>query len=289
MGGRSGGTQIYTPQAPTPPSYQSTIEDYVKSLPALYEAQMKYAPLEAQQQLSLLQQYGGQMAKSYKDIQEVLYPGAAGLQEQLAGLVKQNISGGVPDALKDQYQSNLKAQLGENAMSGIGADYVSRGLIDQQQQYNQYYQQLGLSLAGLQPTFSGQMPAYTSQLAQTNPGAASNFAQGNYGIFAGASKPMGIQGGTPNWALGLNAAGNLLGGIGAMKCWVAAACFGGWNNPKTHYARYFISNFMPKWFIDLYTEYGERLSKNKLAVFLLKPLFIFFAWRGEREYANSMV
>jgi len=50
--------------------------------------------------------------------------------------------------MQDQYRSDLLGQLGSNANSGIGADYVSRNLINQQQQYQQYYQNLGLSLPG---------------------------------------------------------------------------------------------------------------------------------------------
>lgn len=216
MGGSSGGTQVIQPTPPPQPSYSSSIQDYVNSLPALYEAQLKYAPLEAQQQVSLAQQYALPLAQAYKQAQNVLYPGASQLQESLAQQALGGSTGEVPQAMKDQYKSDLLGQLGSNAYSGIGADYVSRNLINQQQQYQQYYQQLGLSLAGLQPTISGQAPNYTNQLAQSNPGQALSFNQGNYGIFAGANKPMLGTQGMPNWISGLNAGGSVLQGIGSI-------------------------------------------------------------------------
>lgn len=218
MTGKSGGTttQIIQPTPPTAPSLTTSINDYIASLPALYEAQMKYAPMEAQQQVDLAQQYAVPLAQAYQQAQEVLYPGTSSLQEQLAQTAQQRSTGAIPTSFQDQYRSDLKAQLGTNVGSGIGADYVSRGLMNQQEDYNRYYQNLGLSLAGRQPLVNPQSPNFTNQAGAYQPSQALSYNAGNYGVFAGASRPLlsQNQGGQPNWALGLNSAGNFLQGLG---------------------------------------------------------------------------
>lgn len=286
MSGSSGGstTQVIQPTPPPAPSTAEAIQAYVQSLPALYEAQMKYAPMEAQQQVDLANQYAEPLAQAYQKAQNILYPGTSGLQEQLAAQAKAGINGNVPQGVQDQYRSDLTAQLGENAKSGIGADYVSRNLLNQQQQYQQYYQNLGLSLAGRQPLVNPTTPNYTNQLGNYTPGQGLNYTQGNYGVFAGGSRPIVSQNqqGTPNWITGLQAGGSVLQGAAQMFCWVAAEMFGGWNHPKTVAARHFISTSTPKWFQRLYTKHGEALSKNRIALIILRPLFEYFAWAGGR-------
>ena len=217
MGGSSGGstTQVIQPTPPPQPSTADAIKAYVDSLPQLYEAQMKYAPLEAQQQVELAQQYAIPLAQAYKSAQETLYPGTSALQESLAAQAQEGMSGDVPQSLAEQYRSDLRAEVGPNAGAGIGADYVSRNLVNQREQYKNYYQNLGLSLAGRQPLAQPSSPNYTNQLANYNPGQALNYTASNYGVYAGASRPIVSQNqsGTPNWALGMNAAGNLLQGV----------------------------------------------------------------------------
>lgn len=217
MGGSSGGTQLSVVQ-PTPPPQPSTAEairQYVDSLPQLYEAQMKYAPLEAQQQVTLAQQYAVPLARAYQSAQETLYPGTSALQESLVNTANQGMSENIPTSLAEQYRSDLNAQLGTNVNSGIGADYVSRNLLNQRMQYKQYYENLGLSLAGRQPLVTPQTPGYTNQLGNYQPGQALQYTASNYGTFAGAGRPIAgtTGGGTPNWALAMNSAGNLLQGI----------------------------------------------------------------------------
>jgi len=181
----------------------------VQSLPQLFAAQQQYAPQEAAQQVQLAQQYAQPLAQAYQSAQDVLYPGTSDLQEKLAQQAQQGISGQVPQGMQDQYRSDLLGQLGSNANSGIGADYVSRNLINQQQQYQQYYQNLGLSLAGRQPLVNPQTPQTTSQLGNYNAGQALNYTAQNYGTFAGAGRPVTTQAGTPNW---LSLAAGLAGG-----------------------------------------------------------------------------
>lgn len=80
------------------------------------------------------------------------------------------------------------------------------------------------------------------------------------------------------------------GAFGALpfpKCWVAAEIFGGWYEPKTCAARYYINNMAPKWFDDLYTKHGESFAKfisNKpLLKLAIRPLFEMFAIIGRKS------
>lgn len=214
MGGSSGGTTLLQPQAPTPPSYQQNVDDYIRAYPQLFALQQQYAPQEAAQQLQMFQQFAPQFAQSLYNTQDILNPGINNLTQQLTRQATEGSSGNVPQALQEEYRSNLRGEIGANAGAGIGADYVSRGLVNQNQQYRQYYQNLGLSLANRQPVGQPQSPNYTNQLAQANLGQIANFNAGNYGTYAGAMRPIPGQSGTPNWLSGLQSGFNALGQLG---------------------------------------------------------------------------
>lgn len=72
-----------------------------------------------------------------------------------------------------------------------------------------------------------------------------------------------------------------------MGCWVAAEVFeGGWDDERTHFARYFIGKVGPSWFRYFYLAYGEGIAKfihNKPVLkMLIKPLFQIFAYFGKK-------
>lgn len=286
MGGKSGGTTVIQPATPAPPSPGQSAAEYAAALPTILQAQLQYQPQfnEADYQsfaklAPLYTSIADQISKQY-------YPETYGLQESLAKQASEGMTGEVPQALRQQYLSNLNAQLGTNVNAPVGADYVSRGLLDQAQQYRQYYQNLGLSLAGRQPLTSLQYQPSSFDVAGGF-GNAFNTQMGGYGAFSAANRPLLGQQGTPNWIPGLNAAGNFLQGLGSFgnknpTCWVAAACFGGWYRQETHFARYFVMFHTPIWFRNFYCKYGERISRNKILVKILKPLFIMFAKKGRK-------
>jgi hypothetical protein len=129
------------------------------------------------------------------------------------------MSAGLSDAEKQQYQSDMGAQLGSNVGSGIGADYMSRNMLLAQQQRQDYYRNLGLSVAGLQPTAQAQGASYTSQLSQYNPGQVMGFMGQGYGNQVGAHASM--NGSAANlsgqkYAANMNLLGSALGAGGAM-------------------------------------------------------------------------
>lgn len=53
-----------------------------------------------------------------------------------------------PSAEREAYLDELRANLGTNVGSGIGADYTSRGLLNLEEEWRQYYQNLAQELSG---------------------------------------------------------------------------------------------------------------------------------------------
>lgn len=181
-----GGSKTQVVQAAPAPSTSDSMAEYVKSLPALYEAQMQYNPQLVEQELGLLQQYGLPFAQAYKQANDALYPETARLQEQLAAQASAGMEAGVPEAQRRMYQDQLRANLGTNAGSGVGADYTSRQMVNQQQQYQNYYRDLGLSLAGRQPLASAGVSGQANWMQGYTPQQALNYGASTYGSWAGS-------------------------------------------------------------------------------------------------------
>lgn len=195
--GGSGGskTTVYNPSPAPQPTTAESIDAWVKSMPTVFAEQQRQAPLEAQQQIDLLSQYGLPLAQTAQSIDAQLYPETQKLQEGMAAQANEGMNATeMPDWMRKSYMSDMNANLGTNAGSPIGADYVSRGM--QQQLFNQqkYYRDLGLSLAGRQPLInSGQaQPQTTNYASGFTPGSVMNYTQQGYGSMTQAARPIGL-------------------------------------------------------------------------------------------------
>ena len=207
-----GGTTI---EQPTQPTVTSSITDYVKNYPALFNLQQKYAPQEAAQQVALAQKYAGALGTAYKTAQEAMYPAETAITNSLNQQIQSGMSSQVPEWMRNQYQSDLNANLGTNVGSGIGADYISRGLLQQQQDWQNYYRNLGLSVTGRQPVYSAntQTPNSNAITQGYTPQGVMNYNQQGYGTAAGLYSSTSNQ--SPAWM-------NVLGTLGG-------AALGGWS------------------------------------------------------------
>ncbi len=170
---------------PTAPTTGQSVKDWANALPQIYETQMKYAPLQAQQQVNLAQQYAAPMGQAMQAAQSAMYPKTTALQENLAGVATEGMSSQVPDWMQQAYRSNVNAQLGTNANSPIGADYMSRGLLQQQQDWQRYYQNLGLSVTGRQPLTQAGTPQTSDYMSGFTPGSVMANNASIYGTQAG--------------------------------------------------------------------------------------------------------
>ena len=153
-------------------------------MPTVFAEQQRQAPLEAQQQLELLQQYGLPLSQAAQRIDQILYPNTSGIQENLAGIATQGANAKeLPDWMRKQYASDYSANLGTNAGSGMGAEYVSRNMQQQLYGQQQQYQNMGLSLAGRQPLTQAQSPQYTNYASTFTPNAAIGAQQNAYNSY----------------------------------------------------------------------------------------------------------
>jgi len=170
---------------PTAPTTGQSVQDWANALPQIYETQMKYAPLQAQQQVGLAQQYAAPMGQAMQAAQSAMYPKTTALQENLAGVAQEGMGSQVPDWMQQAYRSNMSAQLGNNVNAPIGADYMSRGLLQQQQDWQRYYQNLGLSVTGRQPLTQAGTPQTSDYMSGFTPGSVMQSNNQNYGTQAG--------------------------------------------------------------------------------------------------------
>jgi len=236
-----GSTNIEQPSPPAQPSTADAINAWVQSMPQVYETQMQYAPLQAQQQVELAQQYALPYGQALQTAQEAMYPGTTALQENLAGQALEGMESGVPEWMQQQYLSNLRANLGTNIGSGIGADYTSRGLLQQQHEWQNYYQNLGLSLTGRQPLTQAATPATTDYMSTYSPASNMNYMASTYSPYASAYSSMyGANAGLAGQKYQSNM--NLIGsGIGAFGTMLAASSrrfkknIRLWGKPSTYY------------------------------------------------------
>ena len=129
--------EIQQPSPPTPPTATQGLEEYIRNLPQLFQAEQEFQP---------------QFAQLQKQIQEQLFPQTSGLQEQLAGQVTEALGQDVPEWYKNQVADTLKSQLGSNLVYNPLAQ-ERFGLQTQQafQGYQDRFRNFGLSLAGRQP------------------------------------------------------------------------------------------------------------------------------------------
>jgi len=180
-----GGTSISTPTPPPAPTTGEAIQEWVTAMPQVFAEQQRQAPLQAQQSVELAQQYAGQYGSAMQQAQAAMYPETAALQEQMAGQASAGMSADMPDWMKEEYRSNMAANIGSNVGSGMGADYMSTGMLQAQQGYQDYYRNLGLSLAGRQPLASPQTPQTGQYSQQFTPQSVMANAQQGYGSYAG--------------------------------------------------------------------------------------------------------
>jgi len=138
---------------PAPPSAAQSAADYAAAQPQIYQTQLEYMP---------------KYAAMSKMINEQMYPQTAGLQENLAGQSLSMMNDKPPDWMKKDWESGMRAQLGENVASPIGADAYSTGLMRFNEDYRSQGRNLALSLAGRQQLVQG--PSYAESMGGYNIG-----------------------------------------------------------------------------------------------------------------------
>lgn len=205
-----GGTTVSTSSQQIP-SAADAVKAWVKNLPKIYETQMKYAPLQAQQAVDLAQQYATPYGEAYLAAQKAMYPEEYAMRDKLSSMALERMDAGMPDWMRDQYRDMYSSNLGSNAGSPIGADYLSTNMLNANNEYQNYYQNLALSLSGSQPIFQAQTPQTSDYMSGFTPNAMMSYMANNVTTTGSQSKS-----GMPDWLgqmLG-QGIGGLMGGIG---------------------------------------------------------------------------
>lgn len=133
-----GSTKVSAPSTPAAPTTTDSVKSYVENLPAMYQAELKYSPLIAQQQLDMISQYLPQYTQLQQDLQMQYAPQLAEqnwqLQQQYAPLYAQQ-----QQELQQQYEpgaynamQNLGNMMTPEYLSGQGAFNVAQSpMMDQ--------------------------------------------------------------------------------------------------------------------------------------------------------------
>lgn len=212
-------TSISSPTPPQAPTASESAKAWADAQPQIYQQQLEYAPKEAQMQLDLAQKYALPYAEIFRNAQATLYPELSALNEQLSSQASAGAEQGLTDAERSDYMDYFNANLGTNAGSAIGANYVANNLTQLDTQRKDYYRNLGLSLSGRQPLAQPSTPQTSNYMAGFTPNSVMGFNAQNYGNYSSAwGQGMDAQG---RYQLGMNqmygrVAGSALGGLGTF-------------------------------------------------------------------------
>lgn len=177
-----GDPQVIQPAAPpAPPSASAQMQDYITNYPKMVALQQEYNPQTAQLDYELFQQYAPKYTQAAQDIQNQVYPQTSKLQEALATQALEGMNSNLPDWAKQQYQSDFNAGLGMNVNAPIGVSDRSIGLLNLQKQWQDYYRNLGLSVAGRQPLQQTANPSFQNAAGAENINPFLSYGASTYG------------------------------------------------------------------------------------------------------------
>ena len=209
--------------------------------------------------------------------------------------------------LEQEGKAARESELGMNTLAGTMAENERQRRLDvlpQAMQFGQAEQQLPLQQATAYQAL-GALPRNIHQAGDTATQNEWLRSQVEYpmqiaNLAAGIQTPPTYQQNPPS------AISQLLGGLGSgagqagtmmlmskllpiimAGCWVAAEVFNGWDDERTHQARYFINNIAPRWFKEFYLKHGEKIAQfihdKPIFKMALRPLFEMFAFIGKES------
>ncbi len=225
------------------------------------------------------------------------------------GGVSTSVSRNVADVTsKMNWNDFIRALSGREKLLSVGNDMVtgvrSAGLTNQAQKNSYQLNSAGLEMKNLENGFdiAGKMGGsdgdFLGNVLGSVEGLLEDFDFGGGGsdsmspmdiesLVSGGSAPRGSAEGEkkefykdPKFYMDVAK----LAAMFAGGCWVAAAVFNGWDDVRTHNARYFINFMGPLWFKRFYLANGEKIAefiKDKAILRMaLRPLFEIFSFLG---------
>lgn len=178
-----------------------------------------------------------------------------------------------------RYGQNMASNEYQNAYNRFNSDYTNA--------YNRYNFDQSRNLNNMRSLVNYGMDANNALMGLNsrygNSTANNAMALGNAGAAYEMNKGQTMK---ELWEMGTQAAAMAYG-----ACWVARAVFG-INDDRWLLARHYIVNIGPKWFKNIYLKHGEEFAKkvenSPVLKKILKPLFIYFAFRGATNRRESL-
>lgn len=155
--------KVSEPSAPNVPTLDQSLQSFLNYYPQMVSADIAQSPRLAQAQMDLINQFGAPTGMAIREANELINPELAKLQKDLIGQVTQGITGNLPDILKDQFLSDLRANVGTNVGSEMGGTEIAKQLFNLGEERRQSFMNPALSLFSQLPTTT----AYTPQVAST--------------------------------------------------------------------------------------------------------------------------
>jgi len=216
MGGSKG---IAEPNPPAMPTVGESMQDYIKNMPDMYNLQKEYAPKYAADEFENYQRYMPAYTKVQDDMNRELYPEMFEQRDALSAKATEYMEQGMPDWAREEARDIYSANLGTNAGSPIGADYMSTGMMQENEKWKQYGDNLAGNLAGRAPMTSPYQFQGKDLTGGYDFGNIYQGAQQNYGNYSNAYSNMYAtnqkQAGqvNPAWGMAGMLGGGMLGGM----------------------------------------------------------------------------
>lgn len=143
------------PAAPTLPSPGQIIgagyKQYLKYVDRIADKETALYPKYANAQYQTQKQYSPLFTDLFRREQEQLNPGVYDLRQRLIGEANAGLDNPIRPEVRSEYLNTLRSEIGSNAGSPIGADYVGTNIARLSEDFRRYYQGLAQSLTGGYP------------------------------------------------------------------------------------------------------------------------------------------
>jgi hypothetical protein len=171
-GGGSSDTGIFQPDVGDPPEFKESVAEFTEALPDLINAFETLLPQVAQAQI---------------DTQNLISPELTTLEQTLTDQAIQGSQSLLPPSLKAEFLDTFRSAAGENAAAPIGADFISRGILNETLRRQDASRALGLDL------LSRRTPVQPLPFFDFQPSLPANFNAQNFATKAAGERPVTTQ------------------------------------------------------------------------------------------------
>lgn len=178
-------------------------------MPTILETQLQFQPQFDRATFQSFAELAPEFARVQREALEATSPNLAALDEELAKQALSASQEGLPEELRENFRNTFVSLVGD-PRSGIGADFVSKQLLEQDLAFRQAAQNLGLSLQGKVPVTQAFQQPSSFQVANAFQPAFNTAQQGQLGFIQGSRPLLGQRQTTTEGVA------EILGGVGGL-------------------------------------------------------------------------